>query len=122
MALLLAFLFVGEVNAEQCFTVDMAHGYVTQVGGRLVYETQNQAAVSLALKAVGDTKKADRVRVYVSPNGTQGAVMFYVGQCLAREDGGPAVSDTEGKMYVLPAEQTGYLVHLMNQAVRRSLI
>lgn len=119
----LGFLFVSAVgNAAECFTADTAAKYMAKIGGTLVYEAKSPAAVDVALRAMRDTKKADSVRVYISPNGAQMAFLFYVGSCVAREDGTPAYKDDQAMLYVVEASVGQAIIEIMKTAHRRSQI
>lgn len=104
-----------------CFSVDDSHEALTRARGVLVYETKNKSAVAAAL-ALSDTKKADMVRVYASPDKQQAAVVFFINGCVATQAGTEARNMDEATLYVMLSEQALQLVKAMLAAEHRSRI
>lgn len=116
------FLIVGTASAAQCFTEEKAAKLIAEAGGSVAYETDSPVAVALALEVTDGPKKADKVRVYTAPNSKQALFIFYIGGCVAAQNGTPAYKDEQAMMYILPIEVAQQIVDLMLQAKHRSSI
>lgn len=115
------FLIVGVAHAE-CFTVAQGDADMHKAGATVAYESKNGAVVDAIVKLVGQTKKADMVRIYRVAGSPIAAIVTYVKGCVTDPNGNAAPSMEQAALYMIPAEAVPDYVSQLNEIERRSKV